>query len=83
MAPTGGTRYQTLCDQSAAGEDSTDLFDEPSASSDGQLAFLRGSFLDQPLDHLVGRDPLALGCEVGHDPMPQHRGGQGRHVFEV
>jgi hypothetical protein len=42
MAPTGGTRYQTLCDQTAAGEDSTDLFDEPSASSDGQLAFLRG-----------------------------------------
>jgi hypothetical protein len=42
MAPTGGTRYQTICDRSAAGEDSTDLFDEPSASSDGQLAFLRG-----------------------------------------
>lgn len=42
MAPTGGTRYRTVCDQSAAGEDSTDLFDEPSASGDGQLAFLRG-----------------------------------------
>jgi hypothetical protein len=42
MAQTGGTRYRTICDQSAAGEDSTDLFDEPSASSDGQLAFLRG-----------------------------------------
>lgn len=42
MAPTGGTRYQTICDRTAAGEDSTDLFDEPAPSSDGQLAFLRG-----------------------------------------
>ncbi|HET9292672.1 MAG TPA: hypothetical protein VFO06_00140, partial [Gemmatimonadales bacterium] len=42
MASTGGTRYQTICDRTAAGEDSTDLFDEPSASIDGQLAFLRG-----------------------------------------
>jgi hypothetical protein len=42
MAPTGGTRYQTICDHSAAGKDSTDLFDEPSAANDGRLAFLRG-----------------------------------------
>ena len=42
MAAGGGTRYQSICDETAAGEDSTDLFDEPSASSDGQLAFLRG-----------------------------------------
>jgi hypothetical protein len=42
MAPTGGTRYENICDRSAAGRDSADLFDEPSASSEGQLAFLRG-----------------------------------------
>ena len=59
MAPTGGTRYQTICDQSAAGEDSTDLFDEPSASSDGQLAFLRGR--SRP----AAVTPDGLGLQVG------------------
>src|SRR5579872_2379928 len=46
-----------------------------------QLAFLRGGFLNQPLDHLVGRDPFTFGREVGDDAMSHDGCGQRRDVF--
>ena len=39
-----------------------------------------GVICEQPVDDVVGRDPFALGGEVDHQPMPQHRLGQGLDV---
>src|SRR5260370_38287903 len=46
-----------------------------------QLAFLRGGFLDQPLDHFVGRNAFALSREIRDDAVPHDSRGQRRNVF--
>src|SRR5260370_22879185 len=46
-----------------------------------QLTFLRGGFLDQPLDHLVGRNAFAFGRKVGDDAVPHDGRRQCRNVF--
>src|SRR5947208_10301577 len=39
-----------------------------------------GGRLDEPLDHVVHRDPLALGGEVHDQPVAEDRRGHGDHV---
>src|SRR3954470_8549798 len=46
----------------------------------GELIFLGGSAGDQSVDDLVGRDAVALGCEVHHEAVPQHGLGEGLNV---
>ena len=46
-----------------------------------QLVFAGGGDRNDPLDQIVGRDALALGGETQHQPVPQHRLGQGLHVL--
>src|SRR5215467_807871 len=46
-----------------------------------ELAFLRGGFLNQPLDHFVGRNAFALGREIGDDAVPHDGSRECRNIF--
>src|ERR671918_354347 len=38
-----------------------------------ELVFVRGGNFKEAVDDLIGRDAVALGGEIHHDTMPQHR----------
>ena len=47
----------------------------------GEFVFAGGGGFDESLDDRVGGHALALGGEADHDPVPQHRRGEGLDVF--